>query len=226
MFEWKVEDMALLNQKSGIFLKGGTEKIYNCENELSREDKISFIDGLHDGKLSYLLELISKFKKDKESLPKDVRNNIKTVSLKAWIKRNDTRSIVDTNYHYGYYNLGGVKRFLDNDNKKAVYYGEDTYDDLVDEMFHRELKKLEAKEKSYFLEHDEYSILKRRIQEMMDKYSTTFGVPIITSSDGIYIGDFNKKRKITIEELKELLAKYEQIDTLIEKLTKETDITY
>ena len=33
MFEWKVEDMKLLNQKDEIFL--GKEKIYDCESEVS-----------------------------------------------------------------------------------------------------------------------------------------------------------------------------------------------
>ena len=32
MFEWKVEDMALMNEKSNIYI--GNEKIYNAENKL------------------------------------------------------------------------------------------------------------------------------------------------------------------------------------------------
>ena len=62
MFEWKVEDMALLNQKGGVFI--GKEKIYDCESKVSREDKIAFVDSFQDGKLSYLLSLIDKFKED------------------------------------------------------------------------------------------------------------------------------------------------------------------
>ena len=68
MFEWKVEDMVLMNQKSGLFL--GKEKIYNCESKVSREDKIAFVDNFQDGKLSYLLYLIDKFNEDYDSLTK------------------------------------------------------------------------------------------------------------------------------------------------------------
>ena len=69
MFEWKLEDMALLNQKSSVFF--GKEKIYDCENKVSREDKIVFVDSKQNGILSYLLMLVEKFNKEKESMPKD-----------------------------------------------------------------------------------------------------------------------------------------------------------
>ena len=60
MFEWKIEELKLYHQKGGIIL--GKEKIYDCEHTVSREDKIAFIDGLKDGKLSYILNLFEKFK--------------------------------------------------------------------------------------------------------------------------------------------------------------------
>ena len=102
----------------------------------------------------------------------------------------------------------------------------DTYADLVDELFHRQLKTCEQEEQSYFLEHDEYSILKRKFSEMMDKYSTTFGVSIVISGNNYYVGNFKENREITVDELKDLLSKYEQLDSLVEKLTEETHIAY
>lgn len=228
MFEWKVEDMVLLNQNGGIFL--GKEKIYDCEHKVSREDKIAFVDSIHDGKLSYILSLIEKFKEDKESLPKDQWGNVKTVSLKAWIKKNDTkygRPLIDDWYHYGKFNLLGMDRYITYD---GTYDGKgtwDTYDDLVDEVFHRQLKECEKKEKEYFLTHDEYSILKQKLRDR--NYHTTFGVHIGFCSDGeiyVYDNDHERRRPITIEELKELLFKYEQLDALVEKLTSETHIVY
>lgn len=220
MFDWKVENMELLNEPCI-----GKEKIYLCESKVSREDKIAFVDGMNDGKLSYILELVKKFEEDKESLPKDSYGNVKTVSLKAWIKRNDTkydRPIIDDWYHYGKYRILGSERYITND-YKGTY---DIYDDLIDEVFHRQLIECERKEKQYFLEHDEYSILKKKFRER--KYNTTFGVHIVTcSNDNIYIVDDNdNEREITIDELKELLAKYEQLDKLVEKLTEETHIVY
>ena len=225
MFEWKIEDMALLNDKNVISLS--KEKIYHCEPKVSREDKIAFVDSMQDGKLSYLLSLIAKFNDEKESLPKDNWGNIKTVSLKAWIKRNDKkygRPIIDDWYHYGKYRILGSERYITND-YKGTY---DTYNDLVDEAFHRQLKECERKEKEYFLEHDEYSILKKKFRER--KYNTTFGVHIATCSDGkIYViedDEDHKEREITIEELKYLLARYEELDRLVEKITEETNIKF
>lgn len=225
MFEWKVEDMKLLNQKGGLFF--GKEKIYDCEYEVSREDKISFVDGLQDGNLSYLLGLIEKFNDEKMSMPKDSWGRVKTVSLKAWIKRNDTKNrwhIIDDAYNYGKYRMLGCGRYITS-NYKGAY---DTYEDLVDEMFHRQLIECEKKERKYFLEHDEYSILKRKFREK--NHCTTFGVNIADCSNGkMYVYDADNdenRREITMEELKDLLSKYEQLDALVEKLTAETHIVY
>lgn len=223
MFEWKVEDMILLDQKGRIYL--GKEKIYDCENKVSREDKIAFVDSFQEGKLTYLLDLIEKFTVDKENMPKDQWDNVKTVSLKAWIKKNDTkygRPIVDNDYRYGRYYILGMERFITYDGKGSY----DTYEDLVDEVFHRQLKECEEQERKYFLEHDEYSILKKKFRDR--NYPTTFGVHICSWSSGrICVCDDNdNERDITIKELKELLDKYEQIDALVEKLTKETYIVY
>lgn len=227
MFEWKVEDMTLLNQKGGVFI--GKEKIYDCESKVTREDKIAFVDSFQDEKLSYLLNLIDKFNRDKKTMPKDQWDNIKTVSLKAWIKKNDTkygRPIIDNEYRYGRYYILGMERSITY-NVKGRY---DTYDDLVDELFHRQLKKCEEQERNYFLEHDEYSILKSKLREYQDKYRTSFGVSILTCSDGeisIYDGeDYKTSREITMGEINELLSKYEQLDSLVEKLTEETHIVY
>lgn len=220
MFEWKVEDMVLLNQKDGVFLD--KEKIYDCEHKVSREDKIAFVDSLQDGKLSYILALVAKFNEERETMPKDQWGNVKTVSLKAWIKRNDDRKLLDDTYRYGDIRIIGGR----NIESIALKNGYDTYEDYVDEIFHRQLRECEKEEKRYFLEHDEYSILKKKFRDR--DYHTTFGVHIITSSDGnIYIGeDFDTKREITMDELKDLLAKYEQLDALVEKLTAETHIVY
>lgn len=228
MFEWKIEDMVLLNEKDGSFL--GKEKIYNCESKVSREDKIDFVDSLQDGKLNYLLSLMKKLSEEKDSLPKDRCGDIKTISLKAWIKRNDTRygrPIIDDCYHYGKYRILGTERWITNDYKGAY----DTYEDLVDEVFHRQLKECKEKEYKYFLEHDEYSILKEKFRNK--KYGTTFGVNIATCTDGnIYIYENkdsfydSEKRNITIDELKYLLSKYEELDRFVEKITEETNIVF
>lgn len=222
--EWNVEELKLLNEKNRIYL--GKEKIYNCESEVTREEKISFVDSFQDGKLSYLLELINKFNEDEKKLPKDNWGDVKTVSLKAWLNKNDTkyeRKIIDNRFRIGQYNLLSIER-----NIKYEYKGTyETYEDIVDELFHRQLQICEREEKIWFLEHDEYSILKEKFRNK--KYNTTFDVHIGECSDGsiyVYDEDGNNKRNITIDELKELLAKYEELDKLVEKLIAETNIKY
>ena len=161
MFEWKVEEMALMNNHADVHNGRCKITVYACEDSVSREDKIAFVDGMTDGKLSYLLSLIEKFNADKESLPMDNWGYIKTVSLKAWIKRNDTKysqKVIDDYYHYGKYNLLGCERDITMECNGEYDY----YDDLVDEVFRRQLMECEKEERKYFDEHDEYSILKKR----------------------------------------------------------------
>lgn len=225
MFEWNVEDMKLLNQKGNQ--KGniliGQEKIYNEESMTSREDKIAFVDKMQDGKLSYILNLVEKFEKDKENMPTDAYGYVKTVSLKAWLKRNDNKNLIDRSYEYGSIR-GFCGRNIQCINRKDKF---DSYDSYVDELFHRQLKECERLEHNYFSEHDEYSILKRKFRDK-EYYNTTFGVNICNYGNDILVcdSDGNRKRKITIDELKYLIEKYDELDKLIEKITAETDIKY
>lgn len=229
MFEWKVEEMALMNNHADVYNWRCKTTVYTCESSVSRKDKIDFIDSMTDEKMSYLLSLIEKFNADKENLPKKEsaysEPQIKTTSLKAWIKRNDTKysqHIIDDWHNYGKYNILGCERDIQS-NAKGTY---DYYDDLVDEVFRRQLMECEKEERKYFSEHDEYSVLKKTFLKKQQQYGTTFGVDIVTGSCGVCVGDFDNNRDITIDELKELLSKYEQLDAFVEKLTKETHIAY
>lgn len=229
MFEWKIEEMSLMNNCADVYDGRYKTTVYACESSVSREEKIAFVDSMTDGKLSYLLSLIEKFNADKVSLPK--KDNmfgepeVKTTSLKAWIKRNDTKysqKLIDDWFKYGKYNLLGCERNIQS-NRKGDY---DYYEDLVDEVFRRQLIECEREEHKYFNDHDEYSILKKKFEEKQNQYHTTFGAEIWIGSGGVQVGDSEKRRKLTIDELKDLLSKYEQIDALVEKLTKETHIVY
>lgn len=231
MFEWKVEEMVLMNNHHNVYASRSRRKtiIYDCEDSISREDKIAFVDNKTDGKLSYLLSLIEKFNTDKENLSKKDsmfgEPEVKTISLKAWIKRNDTKysqKVIDDWYKYGKYNILGCERNIQSNTRETYDY----YEDLVDEVFHRQLIKCEKEEQKYFYEHDKYSILKKKFEEKRQQYGTTFGVGIVTGSCGISVGDFEDHRDITIEELEQLLSKYDQLDAFVEKLSKETNIVY
>ena len=233
MFTWKVEELKLRNEKANNY--AGKERIFNCESELTREEKIAFVDSMQNGKLSYILELVDKFNRDKSTLPKDAYGNVKTVSLKAWINRNDTKygntnytRIIDSWYNYGKIHFLGTERWItwnDFEDKKSHY---DTYANYVDEIFHRQLKQCLKMENEYFRAHDEYEILKEKFRNR--NYLTTFGVNIrMRSNDCIYVYETEgerREREITIDELKYLLSKYDELDKLVEKITKETKIKY
>ena len=230
MFNWKVEEMKLMN--SGKDLKGR----YFIEDEVTREDKIAFVDSMQDGKLSYIIAMIKKFETEKDSMPKDQWGSVKTVSLKAWLKRNDTkylRPIFNRDYNYGWFYLLGVERSIQRNplNHKGSYY--DTYYDLIDEVFHKQILLCVTMERNYFLKHDEYSILKNRFEHLSKEYNTTFNIPVGFCSDGkvfVYELDdeekYKNRREITIEELKILIPMYDRLDMFIQELSNEMDIHY
>ena len=79
MFEWKIEDLVLMNNNHIV----GRVKYYNCETKVLREDKIAFVGSMTDGKLSYILGLLDQFQNDKDNLPKQTsmfgNESVKTV---------------------------------------------------------------------------------------------------------------------------------------------------
>lgn len=222
-FVWKVEDMALMNEKSNIYI--GNEKIYKAENELTREEKIEFLDSMNDGLTSYILGLADKLKEDKANgvIKKGKYGQMSAISFAAWIKRNDTRNCVDIIYDRGSINFTPYRNINMLNTNISMFRGS-TYTDYVDEAFHIKLKELEMQERQYFREHDEYEILKAKVSEYLDKYGT-FGLNIWKTSRGLYFyknDDANSLgRQITLDELKLFYSKYEEMDKLYAKITKE-----
>ena len=224
MFKWDVKEMALLKEFKENNGKA-RDYIFKCESELSREEKIDFVDERHDGKLSYILGLVDKFNAEKDDLPKDSYGNIKTVSLKAWITKygkSDYRRMIDD---YGKVYFVNCDRWIAHNMDKTYY---DTHEDYVDEIFHRVLYILKDEEKKYFEQHDEYEILKSKFRNDRN-FSTTFGVHIsICSDDNIYVynKENNDKRPITIDELKLFLAMDEKLKAYEQELCKQVNIEF
>lgn len=229
MFEWNVEKMELTNNHYEV-----DRVIYfNCENEVSKEDKIAFVDKMYDGKLSYILNLFDKFNNDVENLSRDKNGYIRTVSLKAWIKKNDTKygttdhsRLIDAWYKYGEIYFLGCRRYIQNPNFLSMKgYTFDTHANYVDEIFHRALIELLRKENQYFKEHDEYEILKSKF---IHSNHYELGIHIGYSSNGnVSIYDENdNSRPITIEELKLILDKYAEIEAFVEEVKKTVNITF
>lgn len=224
MFEWYVQVMELMNEKSNIYIND--EKIYKAENKLSREEKIEFLDKMNDDKISYMLKLADKFQEDKDKLSKDEYGFYKNASLRAWLKKNDYRNIVDTSKPYigsitlvGYDSFGCGRRNIQNINLQAK---DDCRKDFVDELFHRQLKKCEKQEKQYFNEHDEYKILSRKVSDYMYKYNISFGKEIWQRGDRLFFKDSQSylERDLTFDELKVLEAALEKIKDTMDEITK------
>lgn len=224
MFEWYVQVMKLMNEKSNIYINN--EKIYKAENELSREEKIEFLDKMNDDKISYMLKLADKFQEDKDKLSKDEYGFYKNASLRAWLKKNDYRNIVDTSKPYigsitlvGYDSFGCGRRNIQNINLQAR---DDCRKDFVDELFHRQLKECEKQEKQYFAEYDDYKILSRKVSDYMYKYNISFGKEIWQRGNRLFFKDIQSycERDLTMDELKVLEAAFEKIKDTMDEITK------
>ena len=223
MFEWKVEDGKLMQEELTKF-----HNVYNCEKTVSREDKIAFCDLHTDNAVTIILTLVEKFEKDKETMPKDTWGRVKTVSLKAWLNKNDVNHYVDNDWHYGEigFRIEGeyVKfRNIYDFSRKGAY---DCHEDFVDEVFHRALcvcRKLEVK---YFNEHDEYSILMKRVENVCS--GRTFGLSIVTGTQGLRLanGDSDDYRRFTKEELEAILDMNDQLQEFYNLLVQQNPISF
>lgn len=195
--------------------------MFACENSSSITDMIAFVDGVLDNQLTYILQLGQKFENDSKSLPKDRYGNVRTQSLKAWIKRNDTRNMLETEYRCGKINwrFGG---FI-----YTVYAG-NTYVDFVKEVFHKTLCLCAEAEQKYEREHNEYYTYSKVLSEKMRKYGTAFGVLLCEVNGVVYLSDTqNKKyRQLSMEEIKSLLAAYEKLDNEIKQIEYSISIKY
>lgn len=221
MFEWKVEDLALMNQKFSIVI--GDEKIYTCENTLPVEEKLVFLDKMYKGAMSQILLLITEFKKKKGSLEKDKFGAVTPNAMRKWVSEQDTSVIINTNN--GNFFIGNFKGNIDTVFLRDYHK---IYNNIVDEVFHRTLMYLEREEIAYFKSTDKYCISTSSLREMMRKYHTTFGIDLIDYCGDIYIRgkDARSKRPLTIEEINILIDKYNQLQKYIDSITSEINITY
>lgn len=224
MFSWDVSKGTLTKERQ---MYGNKNLPFSLENEIStsREDKIAFVDARNDGRLSYIIGVIEKFNIDKENLPKDFYGNVKTVSLKAWIKRNDPRGAFDADYNCGKLRWFD-ERFLQNFSHKGAYA---LHDDFVDECFHIELISCQREEVKWFNEHDEYSVTMNTVlKKMRNGKFYTFGLNCtISCNEGLFLNDDKGNcRRLTLEELNTLIDMNNQVNELVKLMTEQNEIAY
>lgn len=223
MMKWDVKEGKLMKEYNGTIIRKGFT--FNCESYETREDKIAFVDGVYFGLATYIIELIKKFNKDEEKLPKDMYGNVKKNSLAAWLKKNDPREICDRSYQHGMIRKFSWQRYVQNSGK-ANY---DIYEDIADEMFHRTLMDLMHREKEWFTRNDPYQVACTSLRKRIDQFKTSFGVPIGLCSNGeVYVEDesWESKRNIRMEEIELLLSKYDELEAFIKNISDNINIKY
>lgn len=194
MFTWKVEELALKKDHDS---QGRSFRVFNVEYQLNRDDKISFIDSQTGGQMSELLDLYSKFQREKDTIKKDVYGGYKENSLKAWYSRN-AGSLRWSEYDFGFYGIFDNRKIY-NLMSSGPY---SVHEDIVDQAFHKLLYDLYHKELEYFNTHDEYAVLSRKLID--SHIFPLLGIEFWHGSSGVGKMINGKMVKYTTEELRYL----------------------
>lgn len=197
--------------------RGNKLDVYEIEENLSLEEKIAFIDEIEDGLASYLLNILNKWEEEKDSLPKDMYNNPKTVSKKAWIKRNDPRKIIKTEYNIGHFYVFGTEHTGMSIKCSTTGYGYNmlyTGQNIAHQWFHDLCEKLYWEEKKYFESIDSKSIKLKEVRELGNR----FGCFDIESLNDIV---WNSKKDVSEAELDIYLNAFEKLERLQDAVCKE-----
>lgn len=192
-------------------------EVFQIETELSIEEKLEFIDHVADGIGTYMFEILTKWEKEKDNLPKDIYGSPKTVSKKAWLKRNDPRTIIDNSYKIGsYYMFKDKIKCMDLTTPSTEWGNMDTYtgEHIIHQWYHSLCNKLYIEEKAYFKTIDTFEIKKSKVIEFGERYRTVF--------DNEDIGNIvwnNKSSGVTESQLDIFIAAYEELEKSIEVIS-------
>lgn len=172
---YKKEDLKLYNMKKEQVVHTLSKfEVFAIEKEMLLEEKIEFIDKQKDGIATYLLELIEKWNDEKDGLPQHL-GRPKTVSEKAWIRRNDTRDLMNS-YDLGTYSLFGNRYSLSTKcpKRRTSYELAYTGQHVANQWFHDLLTALYREEVKYFRENDPYTIKLNKVKSAVEKYHIYF----------------------------------------------------
>ena len=234
MFTWKVENLEFMNNgfvgdkefglNNAFFVASDYE--FKCEKQVSTEDKIAFIDSMQDNKMSYFIELNEKYEKDKLKLDKDWKGNVSSMAKEAWLKENDTRSLV--NGHTDFSSNFRITIDLLGRNKGQ-------WTRTVNKCFHEQVKECFFKEIKYCLEQDEgYQIVKSFCESLKSYgyasnyiFNVSNGLQIVTNYDwriGYWsIKLYDKEHseiEFSIEDVKLLIESFAPVEEKHQNLLK------
>jgi len=182
--EYKIENLFFHNMSKEDFIL--------FPSRIVSQDKIDFIDKMSNSFASNMINLMSKWFDEKDSLPQQ-NNNPKTVSKNAWIKRN-TKEFNIAIYDYLDYWFEG-ERFRFCNSKDDIEYE-------ISKWFRALCKTLKTQETKYYKKHDSFHIKLETIKE----YHNRYGALCNTVSNIYWNGDTD----FTEEQLDYILKMYDR----------------
>lgn len=211
MAKYNPEDLVLWNEfakaKRANISRWPANHKYSLESSFTKTEKIEAIDAYgsehHEKILTYAINLIAKWDKEKASLPLDKDGWVRTNSMKAWLHKNDPEKLVDDYYHYGSFTICDVTFGL---YQKASQASTNITDDkYIDELFHNLCIKQTIAEECIYLERDPKAKKFGRLRSLLRTYDI-FGTQMLC--------DF--RYNLDSEEIEDLDEKL--MDTIIAKL--------
>jgi len=173
--------------------------MFLLNSKLTLEDKIAFIDRIEDNFATKMLSLMKIWVNEKDTLPQHY-GSPKTVSKRAWIKRNTQDFDIRISDKMSFYFRSKEFSILSNmeDNITTIH-----------KCFSVLCEKLKNEERYYFKAHNSFYIKLERIKE----YHNEYGSLCNTVSD-IY---WNGNENFTEEQLDYILESYNSIVPVFEK---------
>lgn len=227
-FTWKVEDQKLRKEVEAAkaagmmtFLRWTSDYVFEIEKQLTREEKLAYMDKVGNGALSAAIQLAEKFEKEKDTIKKTSWGNLNQGSLKAWFKRNTKGTPLRVS-EYSDFEVNGLysRRSATSLLKQNAY---DTHADLIDEEFHRYLWIRENEEVRWFKQHDEYTILANKLagSTLMGLLGISYWHGTSGMGRGTYkTNDKSANKPFTLEELQFLDKACTELDDVIKDFAK------
>lgn len=206
---------------------------------MTTEEKIAFIDkyaallpyydsyNKYGGVATYIWTLIEKFYKDRENLPIDIGGYVKTVSLKAWLRKNDPERLINSSYHYGNFLMFGYHEYNINSSLRSGNVLLDRKDEMTNRWYQSLLGRLRELEDTYYTENDPICTGIRKIKELCDKYGCLGSNRIsMVAANGLSFADKEWCRRfdeepVTVEEINVILAAYDKTKKFIDNISAE-----
>lgn len=213
MAKYNPEDLVLWNEfakaKRANIVRWPASHKYSLESSFTKTEKIETIDAYgsdhHEKILTYAINLVTEWDKEKVYLPVDKDGWIRTNSMKAWLHKNDPEKLADDYYRYGTFTICDI---LFNLCQKADQASTNVADDeCIDKLFHNLCVKQTIAEECIYLERDPKAKKFGKLRSLLRTYDI-FGTQMLCDfrynldSEEIEVLD-EKLIDITIAKLEE-----------------------